>query len=86
MKQTVSRADLHRKFTEELARLAPEGSVFVFEIERKEEGSEGCNWYPLASMASWRGDVSANLAAFRTVREHLSARYDLDPIPEPAPT
>jgi hypothetical protein len=85
MKQTVSRAELHRKFTEELARLAPEGSVFVFEIERKEGGSEGCNWYPLASMASWRGDVSANLAAFRTVREHLSARYDLHPVPEPAP-
>ncbi len=84
MRQTVSRADLHRAFTEELARLAPEDSVFVFEIEPKEEGSDGCNWYPLASMASWRGNVSANLAAFRAVREHLSARYDLHPVPEPA--
>ena len=84
MRQTVSRADLHRTFSEELARLAPEGSVFVFEIDRKEAGADGCNWYPLASMASWRGDVSANLAAFRTVREHLSARYALHPEPEPA--
>jgi hypothetical protein len=86
MKQTVSRADLHRKFSEELALVAPEGSVFVFEIDGKEEGSDGCNWYPLASIASWRGDVSANLAAFRTVREHLTARYELRPEPEPATT
>ena len=86
MKQTVSRAELHRKFSEELARLAPEDSVFVFEIERKEEGAEGCNWYPLASMASWRGNVSANLTAFRAVREHLTDRYDLHPEPEPATT
>jgi hypothetical protein len=84
MKQTVSRAELHRKFSEELAQVAPEGSVFVFEIDRKEEGSDGCNWYPLASIASWRGDVSANLAAFRTVREQLTARYELHPEPEPA--
>jgi len=86
MKQSVSRAELHRRFSEELARLAPADSVFVFEIDRKEGGADGCNWYPLASMASWRGDVAANLTAFRTVREHLSARYDLHPEPEPATT
>jgi len=86
MRQSVSRAELHRRFSEELARLAPEGSEFVFEIDRKEEGTDGCNWYPLASMASWRGNVSANLTAFRAVREHLSARYALHPEPETANT
>ncbi|HEU4452522.1 MAG TPA: hypothetical protein VFR81_05650 [Longimicrobium sp.] len=86
MMKTVSRAELHREFTEELKRTAPAGSAFVFEIERKEDGSEGCNWYPLASMASWRGDVMTNLAAFRAVREHLSARYRLEPEPAAVPS
>lgn len=84
MKMTLSRAQLHARFAEELERDAPAGSVFVFEIERKETETDECNWYPLASMGSWRGDVMASLAVFRQVRERLSAVYDLDPAESPA--
>lgn len=84
MKETVSRAELHARFAAGLERAAPPGSVFVFEIDRKEAGSDGCNWYPLASMGSWRGDLAANLSAFRQVRERLSALYDLEPAEAPA--
>ena len=81
MRESVSREELHRVFAEELLRSAPPGSVFVFEIDRRAADAGGCNWYPLASIGAWRGDVVENLAAFRRVREALSARYDLE---EPA--
>ncbi len=75
-REAVSRAELHRMFVDALAAQEPE-SMFVFEIDRRAAGADGCNWYPLASMGAWRGDVSVNLAAFRRVRERLSHEYNL---------
>lgn len=75
-RDAVSRAELHRMFVDALAAQAPE-SVFAFEIDARAAGPEGCNWFPLASMGAWKGDVSANLAAFRRVRERLAHDYNL---------
>jgi hypothetical protein len=61
-------------FMDELRRDAP-GSVFVFEIDRRQAAADGCNWYPLASIGSWEGDITANLNAFRRIRERLSRDY-----------
>jgi hypothetical protein len=63
-------------FLDALAAQAPE-SVFAFEIDGRAAGPDGCNWFPLASIGAWRGDVSANLAAFRRVRERLAHEYNL---------
>jgi hypothetical protein len=59
---------------DELAREAPD-STFVFDIDRRTPGADGCNWYPLASIGGWRGELSASLAAFRRVRERLAEAY-----------
>lgn len=87
-RDSVSRAELLRIFSDELSREAP-GSVFVFEIDRRPTGEDGCNWYPLASIGAWQGDVVANLVAFRRVRERLSGNYNLvdteAPAAEPEP-
>ena len=78
-REIVTREALHRLFAEALAaRPGVEGSVFVFEIDHRIAGPDGCNWYPLASIGAWRGDVTANLTAFRAVREALSARYNVE--------
>ena len=85
MRETVSRTELHRLFSEALAtRDDVSGSVFVFEIDHRIPGPDGCNWYPLASMGAWKGDVMANLAAFRAVREALSTRYNVEPAEDDA--
>jgi hypothetical protein len=63
-------------FIDALAAQAPE-SMFAFEIEGRAAGPDGCNWFPLASIGAWRGDVSTNLAAFRRVRERLAHEYNL---------
>ena len=78
MREVLDRDDLHALFIQELAR-HPEGAAgeFVFEIEYRPEGPGGCNWYPLANIEAWRGDLMQNLSAFRQVRDHLSARYNL---------
>lgn len=73
-RDAVSRAELYRIFVDELAREAPE-SVFVFEIGRREPGADGCNWYPLAAIGSWEGELNRSLAAFRSVRERLARDY-----------
>ena len=73
-REAISRAELHRIFMDELLREAP-GSGFVFEIDRRQMAADGCNWYPLASIGSWKGDLTANLNAFRRVRERLSRDY-----------
>ncbi|HET7460598.1 MAG TPA: hypothetical protein VFJ82_05105 [Longimicrobium sp.] len=75
-RDAVSRAELHRIFMDELAREAP-ASVFVFDIDRRTPGADGCNWYPLASIGGWEGDLTASLAAFRRVRERLAQEYVL---------
>ena len=85
MRETVSQAELHRRFLDALKEAGRSDSVFVFEIDRKSPGADGCNWYPLASIALWRGDVLANLAAFRQVRERLSTLYNLEPADAEAP-
>jgi hypothetical protein len=79
MRQTISRADLHRRFTEALA-AHPAGSAghFVFDIDVKEGSFEGCNWYPLAAIQHWTGDMQANLAAFRDVRAAMEREYDVE--------
>ena len=82
-RNAVSRAELHRMFVEALAAQAPQ-SVFAFEIDAREAGADGCNWFPLAAMGAWRGDVSANLAAFRRVRERLAHEYNLIETEAPA--
>ena len=78
-RDSLSRDELQRIFSEQLSREAP-GSVFVFEIDRRVAGEDGCNWYPLASIGSWQGDVVANLVAFRRVRERLSREYNLEEV------
>ena len=50
---------------------------FSFAIEYRPEGPGGCNWYPLANIEAWRGDLMRNLAAFRAVRDDLAARYNI---------
>lgn len=82
-RDSLSRAELHRIFSEQLSQEAP-GSVFVFEIDRREAGPDGCNWYPLASIGSWQGDVVTSLVAFRRVRERLSREYNLEEVDAPA--
>ena len=52
-REAISRAELHRVMMDELRREAP-GSTFVFEIDQRVPGSDGCNWYPLASIGSLR--------------------------------
>lgn len=93
MREVLDTVALHGLFVEELRRHAhgAEGE-FVFEIEHYPEGVGECNWYPLATIELWRGDLMRNLAAFRDVREQLAARYDVlapaaaaDPLEEPAP-
>jgi hypothetical protein len=80
MREVLDRADLHARFMDELRR-HPDGagSEFVFEIDYKPEGPGGCNWYPLATIELWRGDLMHNLQIFREVRECLSARYNVVP-------
>jgi hypothetical protein len=87
MREVLDRAELHGLFVEELRRHPDAaGSEFVFEIDHRPESVGECNWYPLATMELWRGDLMRNLAAFRQVREHLAARYNvLAPAEEPAP-
>lgn len=78
MREVLDREDLHALFMDELRR-HPDGAagVFVFEVEYRPEGPGGCNWYPLATIEAWRGDLMRNLGAFRDVRDRLSARYNL---------
>ena len=84
MREALDRAELHARFTSELRRHPDAaGSEFVFELDYKPEGPGGCNWYPLAAIEQWRGDLMGNLRVFREVREQLSARYNLAP-PSPA--
>jgi hypothetical protein len=80
MREVLDRAELHARFLDEL-RGHPDaaGSEFVFEIDDKPEGPGGCNWYPLATIELWRGDLMSNLRVFRDVRENLSARYNVVP-------
>lgn len=75
-RDAVSRAELHRIFMSELAREAP-SCVFVFDIDRRAPGTDGCNWYPLASIGGWQGELNTSLAAFRRVRERLAREYVL---------
>lgn len=85
MREVLDRAELHARFMSELGRHPDAaGSEFVFELDHKLEGPGGCNWYPLATIELWRGDLMQNLRAFRDVRESLSARYNLSP-PADAP-
>lgn len=79
----LDRNELHRIFSEQLSQEAP-GSVFVFEIDRRVAGPDGCNWYPLASIGAWQGDIVANLVTFRRVRERLSRAYNLEEAETPA--
>lgn len=80
MREVLDRADLHARFMAELRRHPyAEKSEFVFEIDYKPEGPGGCNWYPLATIELWRGDLMRNLSAFRDVRESLAARYNVAP-------
>ena len=80
MREVLDRAELHARFMSELRRHPDAaGSEFVFELDHKPEGPGGCNWYPLATIELWRGDLMRNLRAFRDVRESLSARYNLAP-------
>jgi len=82
-REAVSRAELHRMFMDELRREAPD-SVFVFEIDHRTAGADGCNWYPLAGIGSWQGDLTTNLGAFRRVRDRLAQDYLLDGEPADA--
>ena len=93
MREVLDRAELHGRFMEELRR-HPDGAKgeFVFEIDHRPEGAGGCNWYPLATIELWRGDLMRNLAAFAEVRDRLAARYNVRtpadaalPLQEPAP-
>jgi hypothetical protein len=77
MRESISRAELHRRFSEALAADAT-GGTFVFEIDVKEPGPDGCNWYPLASIQHWTGDLMANLALFRTVRAEMERAYEVE--------
>jgi hypothetical protein len=80
MREVLDRAELHARFLDEL-RGHPDaaGSEFVFEIDFKPEGPGGCNWFPLASIEAWRGDLMGNLRIFREVRERMAARYNVAP-------
>ena len=79
MRDAISRADLHTRFSAALAGHPPgRGGTFVFEIDWKETGHDGCNWYPLAAIQHWTGDLQGSLAAFRTVRERMAREYNLD--------
>lgn len=85
MRHTISRADLHRRFSAALARHpAGQTGTFVFEIDGKEPGDDGCNWYPLAALQHWTGDMQENFAAFRAVREQMVREYNLDEASIPA--
>lgn len=86
MREVLDRDELHRLFMDELRR-HPQGAEgeFAFALEHRPEAAGGCNWYPLATMELWRGDLMRNLAAFREVRDRLAARYDVHE-PEPAPS
>lgn len=84
MRENISPDELHRLFMHLLAEQRP-GSRFVLEIDACERVGDGCNWFPLASMGAWQGDVTENLAAFRRVREMLSQRYDISPAREAVP-
>jgi hypothetical protein len=75
-REMIGREELHARFARGLANEEPDG-VFTFEIDRCVPGPDGCNWYPLASMASWKGDLERNLAAFRHVRTRLAADFNL---------
>ncbi|HSU15621.1 hypothetical protein [Longimicrobium sp.] len=81
-RETISRDELHRRFTEALAAEAPDGG-FAFDLDRCVPGADGCNWYPLAQLGDWRGDVDRNLAAFRRVRARLAESFNL-PAHDPA--
>lgn len=83
-RDAVSRAELHRIFMDELAREAP-SCVFVFDIDRRTPGADGCNWYPLASIGCWEGELNTCLAAFRRVRERLAREYLLAAAGDAAP-
>jgi hypothetical protein len=78
MREVLDRGELHGLFVEELRR-HPDGaaSEFVFEIDHRPEGAGGCNWYPLATIELWSGDLMRNLAVFREVRDRLAARYNV---------
>lgn len=78
MREVLDRAELHARFMAELLR-HPDAAAsrFVFEIDQKPEGPGGCNWYPLATIEQWSGDLMQNLRVFRDVREQISARYNL---------
>jgi hypothetical protein len=80
MREVLDRAHLHALFMKELRRHPDAAeSEFIFEIDYKPEGPGGCNWYPLATIELWRGDLMRNLKVFREVRESLSARYNVVP-------
>lgn len=80
MREVLDRTELHRLFMDDLTRHPDaKDSSFTFEIDFKPEGPGGCNWYPLASIELWRGDLMANLAVFREVRERLASRYNIVP-------
>ncbi|HEX6039761.1 hypothetical protein [Longimicrobium sp.] len=80
MREVLDRGHLHALFMTELRRHPDAaGSEFIFEIDYKPEGPGGCNWYPLATIELWRGDLMGNLKVFREVRESLSARYNVLP-------
>ncbi|MBB4639487.1 hypothetical protein [Longimicrobium terrae] len=80
MREVLDRTELHRLFMDELHRHpGAQDSRFTFEIDFKPEGPGGCNWYPLASIELWQGDLMANLAVFREVRERLAGRYNIVP-------
>lgn len=79
MRATISRAELHQRFSAALA-AHPSGAhgTFVFDIDHKEPDADGCNWYPLAAIQHWGGDLTANLAAFRVVREDLAREFNVE--------
>jgi hypothetical protein len=80
MREVLDRAELHALFTDELRRHREAGgSAFVFEIDEKPADPGGCNWYPLATIELWRGDVMRNLRVFGQVRARLCERYNLLP-------
>ncbi len=79
MRNTISRAELHQRFSAALAaHPSARNGTFVFEIDVKEPDEDGCNWYPLASIHHWTGDLKSNLAAFRAVREELCRDFNVE--------
>ncbi len=86
MRSNISRAELHQRFSAALAaHPSARNGTFVFEIDVKEPDADGCNWYPLASIHQWTGDLKSNLAVFRLVREELSREYNLEESAAAAP-